>query len=267
MSGPVAPPGSWVGADAYEAYVGRWSRLVAPRFLDWLAVPPGRRWLDVGCGTGALSQAVLATADPAEVVGVDPSLPFVAHAAVQVPDARAAFRKGDAERLPVDNGSFDAVVSGLVLNFVPDQPAALREMRRAAQPDGVVAAYVWDYAGGMQMMRYFWDAAIALDPASAEKDQARRFPICRPEPLTELFTGARLTAVEIQPIEITTHFRDFDDYWSPFLAGQGPAPSYVTSLPEDRRTALRERIRSALPAAPDGSISLISRAWAVRGSK
>src|SRR5688500_15233635 len=104
MSGPLAPPSSWVGADAYEDYVGRWSRLVAPRFLDWLAVPPGRRWLDVGCGTGALSQAILATADPAEVVGVDPSLSFVAHAALQVPDARAAFRKGDAERLPVDNG-------------------------------------------------------------------------------------------------------------------------------------------------------------------
>jgi SAM-dependent methyltransferase len=169
--------------------------------------------------------------------------------------------------LPFEDESFGAVVSGLVLNFIPDPHAALAEMVRVAQPGATVAAYVWDYAGGMQMMRYFWDAAIALDPAAAEKDQARRFPICRLEPLTELFTGARLTAVEVQPIEITTHFRDFDDYWSPFLAGQGPAPSYVTSLSDDRRTALRERIRSALPAAPDGSISLISRAWAVRGSK
>lgn len=190
MSPP--PPGSWVGAGAYEAYVGRWSRSVAPPFLDRLGVPEGRRWLDVGCGTGALSQAILTARAPVEVLGVDPSPAFVAHAAAHTTDARAAFREGDAEHLPVETGSFDAVVSGLVLNFLPDRSAALREMRRAARPDGVVAAYVWDYADGMQLIRHFWDAAVEAAPDAVGLREDLRFPVCRPEPLRELFRDAGL---------------------------------------------------------------------------
>jgi ubiquinone/menaquinone biosynthesis C-methylase UbiE len=254
-----------VGADAYEAYVGRWSRLVAPRFLDWLGVPEGSRWLDVGCGTGALSQAILTACAPAEVVGVDPSLPFVAHAATQCPDPRAAFRKGDAERLPVDHGSFDAVVSGLVLNFVPDQRAALREMRRAAQPGGVVAAYVWDYADGMQLMAHFWDAAVEAAPKAGALREDLRFATCRPDRLRELFRDAGLTEVAVEEIVVPTSFADFDDYWSPFLGGQGPAPAYAMSLAEEDRAALRERLRARLHAEDDGSIRLTARAWVVRG--
>ena len=266
MSGSAAPPGSWVGAGAYEAYVGRWSRLVAPRFLDWLAVPAGKRWLDVGCGTGALSQAILAAADPAEVVGVDPSLPFVAHAATQVADPRASFRKGDAQHLPVDHGSFDAVVSGLVLNFVPDQPAALREMRRAVRPGGVVAAYVWDYAGGMQLMAHFWDAAVEEAPEAVVLREDLRFAMCRPDPLRELFLDAGLADVAVEEIVVPTVFADFDDYWSPFLGGQGPAPAYAMSLAAEDRRALREVLRARLPVEDDGSIRLTARAWAARGS-
>jgi SAM-dependent methyltransferase len=266
MSGSVAPPGSWVGADAYEAYVGRWSRLVAPRFLDWLAVPGGRRWLDVGCGTGALSRAILRACAPAEVVGVDPSLPFVAHAATQVSDARAAFRKGDAQHLPVDHGSFDAVVSGLVLNFVPDQPAALQEMRRATRPGGVVAAYVWDYAEGMQLMTHFWDAAVQENPEAGSLHEGLRFAMCKPDPLRELFLDAGLSDVAVEEIVVPTVFADFDDYWSPFLGGQGPAPAYAMSLAAEDRRALRELLRARLPVEDDGSIRLTARAWAVRGS-
>ncbi|MCW8084294.1 class I SAM-dependent methyltransferase [Sabulicella glaciei] len=257
----------WSAASAYESYVGRWSRRVAPKFLRWLAVPPGGRWLDVGCGTGMLSRTILARCDPASVTGVDLSDAFLAHARSELADPRARFHSGDAQSLPVEDASFDAVVSGLVLNFVPDQPRAVAELRRAARPGGTVAAYVWDYAEGMQMMRHFWDAAAALDPDSAGgRDEALRFPLCRPGPLAALFRDAGLTAVEVTDITVPTPFRDFEDYWTPFLAGGAPAPGYCMALPEERRAALREALRAALPAGPDGSITLSARAWAVRGT-
>jgi SAM-dependent methyltransferase len=225
------------------------------------------RWLDVGCGTSALSRAILEQAAPARVVGVDPSEGFLATARAQVANPRAEFRQGGGEQLPAGDGEFDAVVSGLVLNFIPDQPKALGEMRRAARAGGIVAAYVWDYAEGMQLMRRFWDAAVALDPAAGELDEARRFPVCRPEPLAALFKAAGLRDVTVEAIDAPTTFTDFDDYWSPFLGGQGPAPGYCMKLPEPERTALRERIRASLPAGSDGSIRLTARAWCVKGRK
>ena len=255
----------WAVGDAYEPYVGRWSRLVAAELLDWLAVPPGARWLDVGCGTGALSRTILDRAAPETVTGVDASSGFVQHAAARVADPRASFRVGDAQALPFDDGAFGAAVSGLVLNFVPAATRMAAEMRRVTRRDGVVALYVWDYAGGMQLMRHFWDAAGALDPAALPLDEGRRFPICRPEPLAALFRDAGIADVEVRALEVPTVFRDFDDYWTPFLGGQGPAPGYCMSLDEDRRAALRERLRARLPAQPDGRIPLTARAWAARG--
>ncbi len=256
----------WTSGDAYEPYVGRWSRLVAHDFVDWLDVPAGRHWLDIGCGTGALSQTILKRAAPQALMGIDPSEGFIAHARRIVGDPRAEFRVGDAQSLPADNQAFDVAVAGLVINFIPDLAVAATEMARVTRRGGTAAAYVWDYAGEMQMMRRFWDAAVALDSAASEKDEGRRFPVCRPEPLAALFKDAGLTNVEVRSIDVPTVFKDFDDYWTPFLGGQAPAPGYCLSLTEDRRAALRDRIRSTLPIRDDGSVHLTARAWAVRGT-
>jgi len=161
----------------------------------------------------------------------------------------------------------DAAVSGLVLSFVPDPAGAVAEMTRVTRAGGRVAAYVWDYGGRMELIRRFWDAAAALDPAAATLDEGRRFGLCRPEPLAGLFRDAGLVEVAGRPIEVPTRFRDFDDYWTPFLGGQGPAPGYAMALDEGRRAALREALRARLPVAADGSIPLVARAWAVAGTR
>jgi SAM-dependent methyltransferase len=257
----------WSSGAAYEAYVGRWSRLVAPEFLAWLAPSVGWRWLDVGCGAGALCQTILNLAGPIEVIGLDASEGFVTYARASIGDPRASFVVGDAQQLPLDDERFDAAVSGLALNLIPRPERAVAEMARVTRPGGIIAAYVWDYPDQMQLMRYFWDAAVTLDPAAKAASEGVRFALCRPEPLSALWRDAGLRDVEVRAIDIPTVFRDFDDYWAPFLGGQGPAPSYVMSLSEERRAALRERIRSHLPIAADGSIALIARAWAVRGAR
>jgi SAM-dependent methyltransferase len=258
---------AWARGDSYESYVGRWSRPVAREFVRWLAIPEGSRWLDVGCGTGALSQILLEEAHPTRVKAIDRSDGFVEFARRQVDDRRAEFEVGDAQGLSVETGTYDAAVSGLVLNFVPQPDRMVSEMRRVVRVGGTVALYVWDYAGKMQLMRHFWNAASALDPSSMDLDEGRRFPICNPNVLTRLFQDAGLSATETRPIEISTEFTDFDDYWLPFLGAQGPAPGYAMSLSEDRRARLRERIYNSLPFALDGSIPLVARAWAVRGIK
>ena len=256
---------TWDDGSGYESYVGRWSRRVAGEFVRWLAVPPGGAWLDLGCGTGALSQTVLAAASPRLVIGCDRSPGFVAFARQQTDDDRATFVVAAIPELPRIAGGFDAVVAGLVLNFLPDPTEGVTAMAARARRGGAVAAYVWDYAEGMQLIRAFWDAAIALDAAARALDEAVRFPLCRVDPLRELFQGAGLRDVRVDPIVVPTVFRDFDDYWTPFLSGQGPAPGYVTGLSSERRARLRDAIRQRLPAAPDGTISLGARAWAVRG--
>ncbi|UBU09144.1 class I SAM-dependent methyltransferase [Nonomuraea gerenzanensis] len=256
----------WNTGDAYEAYVGRWSRPVAEVFVRWLGLPAGGRWLDAGCGTGALTTAILATADPARLVGLDTSEGFLATARTRVTDPRVTFRTGDMRALPWPAHRFEAVVSGLALNFVPEPARAVAESVRVAARGGTVAAYVWDYAGGMRLIRHFWDAATALDPAAAELDEGRRFPLCRPDRLRELWTDAGLDGVTVLAIGTATTFTGFDDYWRPFLGGQGPAPGYVTSLTQEHRSALRESLRARLPTAADGSIPLTAAAWAVRGT-
>ena len=256
---------NWAAGKLYEPYVGRWSRLVAKEFLQWLQLPAQLDWLDVGCGTGALTQAILQQTQPRSVTGIDPSAGFIDYAKAQITDPRVTFEVADAQSLPVQSARFDVAVSGLVLNFVPKPLLAAQEMARAVRPAGVVAAYVWDYAGKMELMRYFWDAAVALDPSASKLAEGLRFPICQPPALVALFSEAGLRDVQTHTIDAPTAFRDFDDYWNPFLGGQGPAPGYAMSLSEEHRGALRDRIRATLPIASDGSISLIARAWAVRG--
>lgn len=256
----------WAVGDLYEPYVGRWSRRVARDFVGWLAAPAGLAWLDVGCGTGALTATIAAHAAPARLAGIDSSAGFLDLAGQRL-GAAAELRPGDALDLPFAPAEFDRAVSGLVLNFVPEPARLAAEMARVVRPGGEAALYVWDYAGRMELMRRFWDAAAVVDPGGAELDEGRRFPICRPEPLAALLEESGLAEVQTRAIDVPTIFRDFDDYWTPFLGGQGPAPGYCVSLSEGARTALRERLRETLPTQPDGSIHLTARAWAVRGRK
>ncbi|WP_250032972.1 class I SAM-dependent methyltransferase [Paractinoplanes maris] len=251
----------WEVGDAYEAYVGRWSRKVAAEFVRWLSAPPGGRWLDAGCGTGALTEAIFTAAAPESVIGVDRSPGFLRQAPEQA--GRAV---GDAAALPLRDASFDAVVSGLALNFVPRPADAIAEFARVAAPGALVASYIWDYTTGMRMMRYFWDAATEVVPAAAGHDESPRFPICHEPALHTAWREAGLTGVTTRSIEIPTIFTDFDDLWRPFLGGQGAAPAYLATLPSTDRIAIRERLRSTVPTSADGTIALTAAAWAVRGS-
>jgi SAM-dependent methyltransferase len=255
----------WASGDAYEPFIGRWSRLVASRFVKWLAPVPGG-WLDVGCGTGALTHTILTETEPRTIRGIDPSDAFVSHARDHFQDPRVGFDIGEARSIPEADATFNYVVSGLVMNFVPEPEIALAEMTRVARVGGTVASYVWDYAGGMQMLRHFWDAAGEVDPRAAELDEGVRFPLCRPAPLEELWQTGGLVDVNVAPIEVPTVFASFDDYWRPFLGGQGPAPTYLMSLGEKARGTLKELLQERLPADKKGRIALTAKAWAVRGA-
>jgi SAM-dependent methyltransferase len=261
---PVAAHESWSSGDAYEEYVGRWSRLLAPRFLRWAGLSGPIAVADIGCGTGALSQALL-DAGAGRVVGIDRAADYVATAQLRLGSSRATFRVGDAQKLPLGDGDVDAAVSGLVVNFVPDPARMVAEMRRVVRPAGTVALYVWDYAGRMEFLRAFWDAAASLDPNARALDEGVRFPLCRDEGLADLFRAAGLADVETGTVDQPTVFRDFDDLWTPFLGGQGPAPGYCDTLDPGQLDRLRDRLRETLPIAPDGSISLVARALAVKG--
>ncbi|WP_436527304.1 class I SAM-dependent methyltransferase [Actinoplanes sp. HUAS TT8] len=305
----------WQAGDAYEAYMGRWSRHVAQLFVAWLGVPGGRRWLDVGCGTGALSAQI---PEPALIVGVDRSHGFLsawqggsrppadkhqsrrdtartqagpapaqagpapvqagpAPARAGSPEVQADGRRvqgggrwglvGDAAGLPLADARFDAVVSGLALNFVPRPEAAVAELSRVAAPGAVIAAYVWDYANGMPMMRHFWAAAAELDPGLGERDESLGYAFCRDDVLAGWWSDAGLHAVTTRRIEIPMFFRDFDDFWTPFLGGQGPAPGYLASRSPAQQHDLRESLRHRLPVRADGAIALTAAAWAVQGRK
>jgi SAM-dependent methyltransferase len=258
-------PEIWDDSAAYEAYCGRWSRPLAEQFIRWLEIPSHRGWLDVGCGTGALTEAILDLAAPRLLIGCDRSRQYLTFARARVADQRAQFVQAELPSLPEANGGFDAVVSGLVLNFLPDPLGGVIAMAARARDGGIVAVYVWDYAGGMQMMRLFWDAAGELDPTARELDEGLRFPLCRPEPLRQLLESAGLREVVIEPLEVSTVFRDFDDYWTPFLGGQGPAPGYAASLVGEHRERLRNLLQSRVAAEDDGTIALTARAWAAKG--
>ena len=245
-------------SDGYERFMGRWSRRLAPLFVTFAGITEGDRVLDVGSGTGALS-AVAAAIESVQVTGIERSAAYVAYARNHV-DGR--FEVGDALALPFSDDAFDRALSMLVLNFVPDPAAALQQMIRVTRPCGVVAAAVWDYGDGMQMLRTFWDAAVALDPDATPRDE-RHMPLCTRGSLAELWRMHGLQDVDEQPLTIEMKFASFDDYWQPFLCGQGPAGVYVSSLAKSARHALESRLHERLG---DTGFRLEARAWAVSGN-
>ena len=255
----------FLNAEAYERLMGRWSQHLAPRRLEFAGVVDGDRVLDVGVGTGSLSVAVLAATRHSEVVGIDPSGPYVQYARSRTSDSRARFEVGDAQALPYPIASFDKTLALLVMNFIPDARKAATEMRRVTKPGGVVAAAVWDYGQGMTMLRTFWDAAVALDPA-AEPHHERHMPYRREGELSALWTVSGLRDVKESSLMIPMAFESFEDFWQPFLSGQGPSGSYLASLPMERQQALRMRLRrDLLGEKPEIPFTLQARAWAVRG--
>jgi SAM-dependent methyltransferase len=252
-------------SDAYERFMGRWSRQLAEPFLAFAGVSDAETVLDVGSGTGSLSAAILTRTTSTRVVGIDPAREYVAAAARRVGGSRAVFEVGDAQRLRYADGSFDRALSLLVVNFIPDRSAAVREMVRVTRSGGVVAAAVWDYGGRMEMLRVFWDEAVALDPAVEPRDE-RHMPLSRAGELAAFWTMHGLQQVEEAPVEIPMAFASFDDYWRPFLEGQGPAGAYAAGLAEAPRAALEARLRQRLlKGTNDGPITLTARAWAVKG--
>ena len=261
----TAADDNWTAGDAYESYMGRWSRPLARSFVSWLGSPPRADWFEVGCGTGALTSAICELANPASVVACDPSDSFVAHARKALGDGRVSFVVAGADNLPGGPGTVDRVASGLVLNFLPEPARAIRLMRERLRPGGTLAAYVWNYADGIEFLRCFWDAAVELDSTAAGLDEGRRFSLWRPQTLDSLLVGAGLRDVAVEDLEIPTHFRDFEDFWTPFLRGTGPAPSYAASLSPARQDRLRDRLASRLKLGADGDIRLKASAWAVRG--
>lgn len=265
---PHNPPRDlWDSASAYERFMGRWSRELARAFVSWLDIPRGSHWLEVGCGTGALTLRILQMGEPASVVATDASQQYVAQARLALPDDRVQFLRSSAAELPARAGGYDIVASSLVLNFLPDPAEALREMRSLAAKGGTVAACVWDYAGEMQFLRRFWDAAVELDSAAREWDEGERFPICSPESLDIAFGRAGFSRVTVEALEVATHFKDFDDYWVPFVGGPGPAPGYLSSLSPQKQEDLARHLAETLPRNEDGSIDLTARAWAARAEK
>ena len=259
---------TWSNTEAYEAVMGRWSRPAAQAALEWLALPPDLAWLDVGCGTGALTQAILETASPSEVLGVDPSAEFLVLAAEEIQDPRVHFQTGSAQSLPVEDDRFDVIVSGLVLHFVPDHKASAVEMTRVARRGGVVAAHIWDVDDERQFTRPFWRAAREVDPGVSAWDPLVQFSVRGIEVLSEAWTAAGLQEVTVTGISIPIVFRDFDDYWQPcLLDGTTPIQRYATSLGAEQQRVLEEHLQTVLPIAADGSITLVGRLLIVRGTK
>jgi SAM-dependent methyltransferase/uncharacterized protein YndB with AHSA1/START domain len=267
LRGQRRQPAMFANAEAYERFMGRWSRLVAPQLVDFAEAPEEGRVLDVGSGTGSLAFALAERKPRSRVVGIDPSDEYVAYAnrRNRFPD-RVRFEAGEAQQLRFADASFDAGLSLLVFNFIPDPRKALREVRRVTVPGGRISAAVWDYGDGMRMLRAFWDGAVSADPGAGKLDE-KHMRLCRAGELSALWRQGGLEDVHEQALGITMRFESFADYWDPFLLGQGPAGAYARGLPPEKLQALRSEVRRRVsPSAEDMPFALPARVWAVRGT-
>lgn len=252
-------------AAAYDHYMGRWSRRLAPMFVEFAQIRDGDTVLDVGSGTGALAEAVAAATRSSEITGIDPSSFFVEYGRTHCADPRIRFDVGNALELPYSNATFDQCLAMLVLQLIPQPEKALSEMCRVTHPGGSVAVCNWDASGGMEMLSIFWEEASKLDPAAEPRRNDSR-PYSRYGQLKALWESTGLERVQETGLKIELEFTSFDDYWLPQLGGVGPAGSYLSSLSADRQKALREELwRRCLGNGPDGPFKLHAQSWAVRG--
>ena len=248
--------------EAYDRLVGRYSHELARTLIDAAAVRPGARALDVGCGPGALTAELAAVLGPAAVAAVDPSPPFVDACRERVPGVHVEV--APAEALPFEDAAFDHALCQLVVNFMSDAPAGVREMRRVTRPGGTVTAAVWDYAGEMTFLRRFWDAAVALDPSAEQRDEGSHMPYCTPDELGELWSAADLAEVDVAAVVVSAGYDDFEDLWAPLELGIAPSGAYVVSLAPERRAAFKEEFQRRLGVGGD-PFRLTARAWLATG--
>lgn len=257
--------GSMWGGDDYDLLMGRWSRLLAPIFVRFADVKDGEHVLDVGCGTGSLTRALLESGSDVQVTGVDGSADYIAINRQVSGDHRLTLEQGDAQALPYPDRNFDKTVSLLVMNFIPDAPRAVMEMKRVTRTGGSVAAAVWDYGDGMEMLRHLWDEAAAIDDDAVARHEGN-MPLCRQGELAALWTECGLVSVVDTALTIKMDFKSFDDYWVPFLTGVGPSGSYVRSLDAATQATLRDRLREKLTGGlGEAPFTLSARAWAIGG--
>ncbi len=253
-------------AEAYEVMMGRWSRQLAPLFVEFVGVRDGEKVLDVGCGTGALSSTLASMTRAANIVGIDPSAAFIQAARSQITDPRVTIELGDAQNLPYADASFDRCLALLIVNFIPDAPKAAKEMRRVTKSGGVVATTMWDDSRANELQNCLWDAAIAIDP-TVKRHSERRGSYGSAEALSGLLKGAGLTDMEVTDLTMPCQFSSFDELWQRYLGGSGAGPTgvYVAGLTEDRREAVKQRLRQdILRGGTDGPFTLRAKAWAVR---
>ncbi len=256
------------GAEGYDQYMGRWSKRLAPLFLEFAGAADGERIIDVGCGTGSLTFLIPDRANISTIEAIDYEEQFVEALRQRNTDLRITARRGDACALPFGENQFDRALSMLVLHFVPDARQAVAEMSRVVRPGGVVAATVWDTFGGMPSQRIFWDTIAAIEPSAIDRRCAALVrPMTFPSEMAGAFAGAGLQDVAEATLTIRMEFAEFDDYWLPLINGQGTLAAFLSTLPNDIPEQVKAGVRQAyLCGRPDGPRSFASVAWAVKGT-